>query len=121
MKTVITKSLVNNLQRAHTTPNSNGVFVPIPLIASDYVNFNNEIPSYKQEAYDWFRKTLPRGGFSFDPSLWRWYTTGDAYKLSLWVEITWTDDDNVGKAQFMQYMKQTRIFDYNSQIIKPYS
>lgn len=104
-----------------TIGTSNQPTKKLPLNAQDYTDFSNAIPSAKESTYQWFRQMLPRGGFEFDPTLWKWTTTGDAYSLNLWVEITWIDDGNIGKEAFLSYIKKTRVFDYNCIVVKPYS
>lgn len=120
MRSVVTKCFIYNVVKMAGT--YNGVKTRPPLSYDDIDHFNAEVPGVKEDFYNWIKPRLKFGGFVFDPSTWNWIIQRpSAYQIDLWVQITWLDSDNIGKNNFMHYIKETGIMAYNPIIVKPYS
>lgn len=82
MKTFVIKSAAAGIGsgQVQTVQTSGGVIVPgsrietvrLPITQEDIQRFKNEVPVLKQKFYKAFKPMLERGGFIFDPTLWKW-------------------------------------------------
>lgn len=65
---------------------------------------------------------LRKGGFIYDQSLyknWRFVQKG-MQEIKLIVDITFTDDNNIGKSAFMRLINKTGILNYDIDLKKSY-
>ncbi len=125
-RTVVIKALATGLGRARVSvvnPLTGAVTETYsPLTKWDIFNFNTTLSQSREDLYDAIKPMLARGGFTFDPSLWKWEVRQpNQYQLEYWVTITFTDPySDYTKDEFMGFIKQTGILNYDFKIIKPW-
>jgi len=117
MKTFIVKILVTSIAKGYI----NGKIQQI--LASDVNRWKaGWLPGIKSEYYRIVKPMLEKAGWVFDPNLWQWsLNLPDYYTMDVWATIAFTGDGSESKEQFMKYVNDTGLLQYDHVVIKPYS
>lgn len=79
-----------------------------------------ELQESKERFLQAVKPLIKRGGFLFDPKLYRFTTTRDSKGAHLWVYITFLDDQNEGSTAFNYYVRLTGLFNYGYTFYRRY-
>lgn len=125
-KTVIIKAAATGLGKSSLSQynpiTGRTTIVQQPLTQWEIFEFNSQLANERQKLYAAIKPMLAKGGFEFEPSLWKWEVRQpDQYRLEYWVTITFLDPyGDYTKDEFMGFIRQTGILNYDFKIVKPW-
>lgn len=92
----------------------------LPLTQQSIDAFLGDFHNIKEQFFTLVKPMMEKAGLIFDSSLYTFKSQKmGAYEMDIWSFITFTDDNNEGKAVMMDYIKKTGLLPY-SIITKPY-
>lgn len=96
---------------------------PRLLTDSDYFRFTTiDIPDLKNLIEPIIIGEIKRANYFYvDKSLWKWTTERKTFQFELWLTLTFTDNEEIGKTAFMKKVYSIWIFQYTHRILKAYS
>lgn len=119
-KTFVIRLLANAMYVK--TFGGNNPTAKVPLKANDIQEFKDSLQETKELLYSEIKPMLKKGGWIFDPTLWKWeFQQPDIYTINLWVTITFLGYDGEPKDIFMYDINRTGILSYDHTILKNYS
>lgn len=125
-RTVVIQALATGLGKMQVSKfdpiTGNTVSTNEPLTQADIWKFHTTLANQRQELYEAIKPMLAKGGFEFAPQLWKWEVKQpNRFQLQYWVTITFLDPYNdYSKDEFMGFIKQTGILNFDFKIIKPW-